>query len=171
MIVTPAYAALMARYNLWQNTSLLAAADGLGAAARDRDRGAFFGSIRGTFSHVLWADLMWLSRFEDSPPPEGGVKGSAGLFPDWPGLVEMRRAADRRIQGWADRLTPEALSDEMTWFSGVLGREVTKPLGLCVAHFFNHQTHHRGQVHAMLTAEGARPGDTDLVMMPEEIGM
>ncbi|HAR51365.1 MAG TPA: damage-inducible protein DinB, partial [Roseovarius nubinhibens] len=62
------------------------------------------------------------------------------------------------------------LASDLAWYSGTLGRDVTRALGLCVAHFFNHQTHHRGQIHAMLTAAGARPGDTDLFVMPEDVG-
>jgi uncharacterized damage-inducible protein DinB len=51
----------------------------------------------------------------------------------------------------------------------VLKGEVRRPRALLIAHMFNHQTHHRGQVHAMLTAAGARPADTDLFMMPDAI--
>lgn len=171
MIMTCAHAALMARYNLWQNENLVHAAQALGDDARRRSRGAFFGSIQGTFSHLLWADRMWLSRFQQSPPPEGGIADSASFFPDWDEFRAQRQAEDRRILGWAGRLTPEALADDLRWHSGALGRDVVRPLGLCVAHVFNHQTHHRGQIHAMLTAAGARPGDTDLFMMPENIGL
>ena len=53
-------------------------------------------------------------------------------------------------------------------FPGMLGREVAKPKALCITHMFNHGTHHRGQIHAMLTAAGATPGDTDLFIMPED---
>lgn len=170
MIVTPGYCALMARYNTWQNRSLVAAAGTLDAPARAADRGAFFGSIRGTLSHLLWADLLWMSRFDGGPRPAGGIAESADLFPDWDALTRERAATDRCILGWADRLGPEALEGVLTWRSGALGREVSRPVGLCVAHFFNHQTHHRGQVHAMLTAAGAAPADTDLFIMPEGIG-
>jgi uncharacterized damage-inducible protein DinB len=55
---------------------------------------------------------------------------------------------------------------DLGWFSGAMGREVTKPKALLVLHMFNHQTHHRGQIHAMLTTAGARPGDTDIPFMP-----
>ena len=49
-----------------------------------------------------------------------------------------------------------------------IGRELSKPRDMLVVHMFNHQTHHRGQVHAMLTAAGARPDDTDLPLMAEQ---
>ena len=47
-------------------------------------------------------------------------------------------------------------------------RAVTKPLALCLARLFNRQTHHRGRIHAMPTAAGARPGGTDPFPMPDE---
>jgi uncharacterized damage-inducible protein DinB len=67
---------------------------------------------------------------------------------------------------WADRLEAAALAGELTWFSGAIGAEVRKPRWLLVTHMFNHQTHHRGQVHCMLTQAGGRPRDTDLPLMP-----
>ncbi|PWE34428.1 damage-inducible protein DinB [Maritimibacter sp. 55A14] len=160
----------MARYNMWQNESLVAACDRLDAAARQRDRGAFFGSIAGTLSHLLWADDLWMARLDGGPAPEGGIAESPRLHSDWTAYKAARAAADRRILNWADRLVPEALEGVLSWHSGAQGREVTRPRALCVAHFFNHQTHHRGQVHAMLTALGIVWGDTDLVFMPEETG-
>ena len=56
----------------------------------------------------------------------------------------------------------------LTWFSGLKQAEVTMPMALCVTHFFNHQTHHRGQIHAMLTAAGVETGGTDVAFMPED---
>ena len=171
MIVTPSWCAMMARYNTWQNRNLLDAADGLDEASLKQDRGAFFGSIAGTLNHLLWADLVWMSRFDGGEAPPGSIPESAGLWPDWGRFRAARAAADRRILGWADRLESDHLAGDLAWFSGAVGRELNRPLALCVGHFFNHQTHHRGQVHAMLTAAGAAPGPTDLFVMPEDIGL
>jgi uncharacterized damage-inducible protein DinB len=169
MPVSPAWCAMMARYNMWQNRNLLGAADDLAPAARVAERGAFFGTIAGTLSHLLWADLVWMARFAGGERPAGDIAGSAGLFDDWPDYKARRAATDDRILAWAEGLSPEDVTGDLTWQSGAAGREVVKPLGLCIAHFFNHQTHHRGQLHAMLTAAGARPGDTDLFLMPDEV--
>lgn len=171
VIASPSSCALMARYNLWQNDSLIAAAETLERAALGEDRGAFFGSIIGTFNHLLWGDLLWMSRFDGGAAPTGGIVQSRDLLPDWASYLRARRQTDQRILGWADRLEPEALLGDLTFHSSMLGRAVTRPMGLCVLHFFNHQTHHRGQIHAMLTAAGAQPGDTDLFVMPEDIGL
>jgi uncharacterized damage-inducible protein DinB len=148
-MITPDYCRTMGRYNLWQNRSLVACADALSADERARDRGAFWGSIAGTLSHLLWGDSVWMSRFEGSPRPPGTIAASPGFAADW-----------------ADGLAAADLAGDLVWFSGVLKREVSMPKALQVVHFFNHQTHHRGQVHAMLTAAGRRPEDTDLIFMP-----
>ena len=164
-MITADYCRTMARYNRWQNGSLYGAADGIGEPARRENRGAFFGSIHGTLSHLLWADMMWMSRFDGSVPPETGISGSVEFIGDWAALRDARGEMDARILSWADGLTDAALQGPLAWYSGAMGREMQEPLSLCIAHFFNHQTHHRGQVHAMLTAAGAKPEDTDLVVM------
>ena len=166
-MVAPEFARTMARYNAWQNGSLYAAAAALSDAARRQDRGAFFRSIHRTLSHLMWGDLMWMSRFDGGTPPGGGIAASADAFPDWDALQVLRQETDARIARWADTLTTDRLAGTLTWYSGAAGREVSRPLSLLVVHFFNHQTHHRGQVHAMLTTAGARPGDTDLFLMPD----
>ncbi len=166
-MIAPHYCRVMARYNMWQNGALIEAAETLTDKARRQDRGAFFGSIFGTFNHLLWGDTMWMSRFDGWSKPEGGIAGSPGFTEDWGAFKTARTIADTRILDWALRLLVGDLDGELTWYSGAAKREVGKPLWICVAHFFNHQTHHRGQIHAMLTAAGARPGDTDLVFMPE----
>ena len=159
---------MMARYNAWQNGSIYGAADGLTDEARREDRGAFFGSIHATLSHLLWGDTMWMSRFDGWDRPEVGMSGSASWIEGWDDLRSRREAADARIASWADGLGEGDLQGELTWYSGVLGRETGAPKARTLVHFFNHQTHHRGQVHAMLTAAGATPGDTDLFLMPQE---
>jgi len=167
-MITPAFCQTMARYNAWQNQSIYMAAATLDEAAREADRGAFFGSIRDTLSHLMWGDLMWISRFDGGEGPGGGIADSAARY-DWAALWAERPKLDARIAAWAWMVSPDELADELRWHSFALGRDMAKPYALCVMHFFNHQTHHRGQVHAMLTAAGARPDDTDLPFMPEEV--
>jgi uncharacterized damage-inducible protein DinB len=164
-MIDPAYVRLMARYNRWQNENLFGTADLLADEARRQDHGAFFGSIHRTLSHLAWGDGTWMSRFTDRPAPGGGAGASPTLYPDWEGLKAVRRALDEDILAWAQAVDPAWLTSEMTWFSGAVGREVTRPVAPTVVHFFNHQTHHRGQVHAMLTRSGVRPGDTDLFLL------
>lgn len=161
-MITPDWARLMAAYNAEMNRRLYAAADTVTEAQRNEDRGAFFGSVHGTLSHLLWGDRTWMSRFDGWQKPDGGIPTSPRLEPDWGALKAARAEADAGIEAWAARLDPAWLRRDLTWFSGAAGREITRPAWLLVTHFFNHQTHHRGQAHALLTAFGARTGDTDL---------
>ena len=168
MAMTAKWCQTMARYNRWQNQSLLAAAADLSDGAWEMDRGAFFGSIRATLSHLLWADAMWMSRFDGWERPGGGMAGSVVFAPDRAAVLAMRGEMDARICDWAERLVDDDLSGELRFQSAALGGEAARPMALCVTHFFNHQTHHRGQIHGMLTQAGCRPGPTDLFLMPDE---
>jgi uncharacterized damage-inducible protein DinB len=161
-----AYVQRMAAYNRWQNENLYGVADTLSDGERRRECGAFFGSIHKTLSHLLWADRIWMSRFTDVPKPEGGIPQSVTLYAEWDGLKRERAAFDELIIGWAEGLDPAWLAGDHTWFSGAAKRELTRPVGVLVTHMFNHQTHHRGQVHCMLTQAGGKPQDTDLMLLP-----
>jgi len=159
---------MMARYNRWQNASLLSAADGLDEAARQMDRGAFFGSIHATLAHVLWADSIWLYRLASWNKPGGVFPGTTGFADDWDDLCIRRRAFDDRLADWAASLDAAWLAGDLIWTSASAGGVRRTSRWSAVVHLFNHQTHHRGQVHAMLTAAGARPDDTDLLLLPAD---
>lgn len=163
------YVRTMARYNRWQNDGLIALTAALPLIEVDRDRGAFFGSIRATLNHILWGDRIWMSRIDGWVPPEGGIAESGTLTLTLAAWKADRQRADARLVTWADGLRPAQLRGRLRWYSGALGRDMDQPVALCVAHLFNHQTHHRGQVHAMLTAAGHSPGATDLFAMPEDL--
>ncbi|MBY0420755.1 MAG: DinB family protein [Parvularculaceae bacterium] len=166
MRIDPDYARVMARYNRWQNQSCYREAARLSEAERKQDRGAFFKSIHGTLSHILFGDQIWLHRFAATPAPRAkSIKESADAYPDFTSLTDDRVAFDDDIIAWANALDPAWLHGDLTWFSEALGREVTRSRALLVVHFFNHQTHHRGQVHALLTSVGLKPDDTDLAFM------
>jgi len=164
-MINKAYLTTMAKYNSWQNRSLYTAAATLSDEARRQDRGAFFGSIHTTLNHLLWADRSWLARFGGGPQFSVAPKDGLSLFADFNDLRGEREATDTAIEDWANALDPQWLEGDLTWFSGLLNREVSMNKQHLVTHFFNHETHHRGQVHAMLTMAGAKPEDTDLMLM------
>ena len=168
-MITPAYIRTMAAYNAEMNRRLYGAAARLSDAERREPRGAFWGSIHGTLNHLLWGDTQWMSRFDNWPKPDVAIKQSAGLFDDFAALSGARERADADISRWAAEVDDAWLAQDMTWFSGAANREVLAPHQLLVTHFFNHQTHHRGQVHAMLTAAGQETGDTDLFLITPQI--
>lgn len=161
------HARLMARYNKWQNENLYSAAETLSEDQRQQDRGAFFKSIHGTLCHILWADRVWMARFDgwDRPNVPGAESGS--MIADFAELRAARETDDARIIAWTDQLPDGDLSGPLEFFSGALQSNVSMPLWTCLTHFFNHQTHHRGQAHALITAAGGKPHDTDLFLMRE----
>ena len=162
-MITPGHVRAMAEYNRWQNENLYGAAEGLDDRARKAPRGAWFGSIHATLNHILYGDQIWMSRFAGTPKPKASsIPDSVGMYEAWDDLKRERTAFDQVIIDWADRLDPAGLAGDLTWLSGAVGRELTSPRWLLVTHMFNHQTHHRGQVHCMLTQAGVRPGSTDL---------
>ena len=126
-MIDRAYVQRMARYNRWQNENLYGVADRLSAAERQRERGAFFGSVHKTLSHLLWGDQTWMNRFAVTPKPPGGIAESVSLYPDWEDLKSHRADFDRIIIDWAATIEPGWLAAEQTYFSGAIRREVTKP--------------------------------------------
>jgi len=160
------YVQTMARYNKWQNESMYGAASNLSADARQKDCGAFFESIHCTLSHLLWGDQIWMHRFADTPMPEAdGIQASTEMICSWEELCEQRAAFDAVILNWSKGIKDTDLEGDLTWFSGAARKEITKPLGFLITQMFNHQTHHRGQVHAMITAAGGSTDDTDLIYL------
>lgn len=165
------YCRLMAAYNRWMNRRLYDAAARLDDAERKRDRGAFFGSIHGTLNHLLVADRLWLGRFRGEPyrPPSLDHELHAELAD----LRREREAVDDAIVELVDGLSAERLGGWLAYetFLAPPGADgpVRKEIGLLAAlvHFFNHQTHHRGQVTDLLVQAGVDPGITDLLYLPE----
>jgi uncharacterized damage-inducible protein DinB len=147
------------------NRRLYDAAARLTDAQRREARGAFWGSIHGTLSHLLWGDQAWMSRFDGWPMPPVKIKQSGGMVEDFAELQRQRVDADTRISAWAGRVDDAWLAQDLVWFSQAAGKELRAPRGFLITHFFNHQTHHRGQAHAMITACGEQTGDTDLFLL------
>lgn len=165
-MISKDYLVLMANYNKWQNKSIYRAANTLSEEERRAPRGVFFGSLHATLNHVLWADQLWMHRFADTPEPLAkDIPSSIDQY-DWENLQVNRQAFDEVIFNWATNLDPSWLVGDLSWFSGAANRDITRPKDLLAAHFFNHQTHHRGQAHAMLTSLACTLDDTDIPFMP-----
>ncbi len=166
-MITVEYCRLMAAYNRWQNQSLIAAADGLSDRQRWADRGAFFKSIAATLNHLYWADALMLARILGDERPHDRITHSLTQPTAWPEFKALRVRRDAEIESWAKRLGGRDLAGNVAWYPpGGAGR-IEMPKTLCVIQLFNHQTHHRGQVHALLTGFGAQPAPTDLPAMPK----
>jgi uncharacterized damage-inducible protein DinB len=151
-MITSAYVRTMAAYNAEMNNRLYAAANRLSEEERRRDRGAFWHSLHGTLVHILWG-------------PATPIKQSDHYLETWAELCAAREKADADISRWAAKVDEAWLDEDLVWFSGAAQREVRAPKRLLVTHFFNHQTHHRGQAHALITAAGEKTEDTDLFLV------
>ncbi len=168
-MITPAYVRTLAAYNAGMNRRLYIPAARLSDADRKAERGAFWGSIHATLEHILWGDYAWMARFDGWEKPPGSLKQSAQWCDDFGQLQAARFEADRRIEQWAGRIDQAWLDQPLHWYSGAAQCEFSTPRSLVVAHFFNHQTHHRGQAHALITAAGEKTEDTDLFLVVPEI--
>jgi uncharacterized damage-inducible protein DinB len=157
-------AVTMASYNHWMNERLYAVCASIPDEERKLDRDAFFGSIHGTLNHLLLADKVWLGRFEGQPFPMRSPDQQ--LYEDFAELRAEREATDRRIQTWASGLTDEILAGEFQFTSILAPGTLTCAYWAAVAHFFNHQTHHRGQLTTLLSQVGKDYGVTDLMLLP-----
>ncbi|HRO83124.1 MAG TPA: DinB family protein [Alicycliphilus denitrificans] len=170
--MTPETAILMARYNRWMNRRMYDAARTLPQQEVLRDRGAFFGSILHTLNHIAAGDTIWLHRFAQHPeapmlraalarfPAPASLRQE--IAPALDGLQAYRDALDEVIDQWAHALTPQQLASPLS-YRNMAGQAHSKILGALVQHFFNHQTHHRGQTSTLLMQAGVDVGVTDLL--------
>ena len=165
-MITPDYCRQMARYNAWQNKGLRKLVPSLPMEELTKDRGAFFGSILGTLNHLLWADMLWLKRLGVHVVPHESKARGVDVTRTGDEWAAARFKADGAITLWADRIRAIDLAGQISWTNSS-GEANSDKAWICVTHFFNHQTHHRGQVHAMLTAAGQTLPDTDLIYLLE----
>ena len=165
----------MARYNRWMNQRLYAACEQLTDAQRKANLGAFFKSIHMTLTHLVLADKMWLARFTVQgvdfaalqpallAVPEGS-NYTSDLHPDWTGLKATRDQLDAAIEQWLAEMQPEFLASTLR-YANTKSVPRAHPAWQALTHFFNHQTHHRGQVTTLLSQSGVDMGTTDLIAL------
>ena len=158
-------ARILAEYNRWMNDRLYAACAELSDNERKQDRQAFFASIHGTLNHLLLGDRLWMGRFVNRPFAVDSL--AQQLYEDFAELSEQRRLLDQEIIDWAGGLSDEALAAPFSFRSTVNPAQWQCPLWVAVTHFFNHQTHHRGQLTTLLSQSGVDYGTTDLIWLPE----
>lgn len=150
---------MLARYNTLANSRLYEVCARLSDAERKRVRPAFFKSIHATLNHIMVGDRIWLTRFEGGEIPSTGL--DAILYEDFDELRAVRTSEDERIESFASGLNEEFLASSIQYRNNQ-GKIYTDPVDLLVAHFFNHQTHHRGQIHDMLTQTEIAPPVLDM---------
>ena len=156
----------LGRYNRLANERLYDACRALTDEERKQPRGAFFGSIHGTLNHILVGDRIWMTRFEGGEASSTNL--DAILHQDFGALREACAVEDARIEAWVAALEAETLRGDIAYVNNE-GRRFNDPVAILLAHFFNHQTHHRGQVTAMLAETDAPYPVLDMhrVLIPE----
>lgn len=152
---------MMAAYNQWANEQVYGAAADLGEEEFGRDVGAFFKSMRGTLNHLLVADRIWLKRFTGQGDAPSAL--DAILHENFARLTTAREAEDRRIVEWIDGLEEKAFAGRFTYMTVTDMRTISQRLAPALTHLFNHQTHHRGQAHMILTVLGRPSINLDLI--------
>ena len=150
---------MLARYNALANRRLYEACARLPDDELKKRRLAFFGSIHGTLNHIMVGDRIWLARFAGEEVPSTNL--DAVLYEDFGELKEARDKEDSRIEAFAAGIDEWFLKGTIRYVNNE-GRTLEDPVELLVAHFFNHQTHHRGQVHDMLSQTEVPPPVLDL---------
>ena len=164
----------MADYNRWMNDKVYQAAAGLPCEELCVDRKAFFGSIIGTLNHLVVADTIWLKRFARHPAGYKSLESitcledpqalNQLLFTELGALLARRQMLDQVIVEWTAALT-EADLDTVMAYSNTTGIKAERNFYGLLTHFFNHQTHHRGQATTLLSQAGVDVGSTDLLAL------
>jgi uncharacterized damage-inducible protein DinB len=160
---------LMARFNAWVNGRLYDSVALLPDDAYRAQRGAYFGSIHRTLNHLLVVGRLWTRRIEGAEHGIGSLDQI--LYDDFAALRRAQAAEDRRLVALVDGLDDAALRRPVT-YRRIIGEgfETVRTDRILIT-LFNHQTHHRGQIHALLTQAGVEPAPWDVIVYLEEAGL
>lgn len=157
-----AYFRQLSRYNAWANARLYAACAELPDEERKRRRPSFFGSIHRTLNHILVGDRIWLSRLDGKP--HGVTSLDQELYGDFAELRAARGREDSRLSAIVGGYKDEDLARVLAYRS-MAGEAKSVPMVQVLGHLFNHQTHHRGQVHGLLSDTAVAPPSLDLLYL------
>ena len=160
---------MLAAYNEWANRRLYDAAAGLPDEDYRAERGAFFGSLHGTLNHILVGDRIWMRRFTGTG--DAPQRLDAILHDDFHELRAARRAEDARIVAYIAGLGAADLDGVVRYRTLRDPTEIEQPLVPLLLHFFNHQTHHRGQAHCLLTGFKGEAPSFDLLIFQRQTGI
>ena len=141
---------MFAGYNAWCNERLYDAAAKVSDADYRAPRGVFFKSLHGTLNHLLVGDRIWMKRFTsvgEMPPSLDAI-----LYDDFAALRAARRSQDTLIARYIERLSESDLNRTIRYRTVTNPQSIEQALAPALDHFFNHQTHHRGQAHALLSS-------------------
>lgn len=152
----------LARYNRWANAQLYEVVRSLSTEDFHAPRSGFFGSLCGTLNHLYVGDRCWLARFEGIPVPHRQLDEIPHPLPDH--LWAARQVEDHRILRLVDEAAEDWFGKTLRYKSMAYDQDISMPIDAALLHFFNHQTHHRGQAHAMLSSTEATPPELDFAL-------
>jgi len=161
--------AMFARYNAWANSRVYGAAAELNDSEYRADRGAFFGSVHGTLNHLLVTDRIWMHRFTGQGPTYRAL--NAIPYDAFEALRTAREREDERIIAFVDALDEATLASHFSYTRASTAESIVQLLAPALSHLFNHQTHHRGQIHTLLTGLGREAPSLDLAFFQRETGI
>ncbi len=150
---------MLAQYNRAANARLYAVLAELDDAAYYSKRQVSLGSVHALLNHMLLGDRIWMSRFAGggkTTPPLNTV-----LCETFTELHAARLEEDQQIETFFQKADEDFLRRPLR-YTNSQGKDYTESAPLAVLHFFNHQTHHRGQMHVMLSQSGIQPPSLDL---------
>lgn len=157
--MTPNELIQLAEYNKWANQTLYKSCANLPEADYKAERPSFFGSIHNTLNHILVGDRIWFGRFEGAPEK---LSLSDILYQDFSSLQKAREIEDSRILKYAQSISQHTLDNDLS-YTNVAGDNHCDPMSALLRHAFNHQTHHRGQVHCLLSQTDVPPPSLDIM--------
>jgi uncharacterized damage-inducible protein DinB len=168
----------MSQYNQWMNQKIYQVAQQLGNKKIQQDQGAFFDSLFGTLNHIYVADIIWLRRFSQHAKKYSSLNQLPKLSSyttlnqtvanNLETLNQLRQELDNIIINWCQEIDFQDLEDNLS-YTDTKGNPYQKNFGQLIHHFFNHQTHHRGQASTLISQQGLDVGVTDLLnIIPEQ---
>ncbi len=164
--MTPNEIRTLFSYNRWANHLLLVACEPLSPSAFTHDLGTSHGSVRGTLVHTLWAEWIWLRRWQGTSPKQVFAEDE---FPDVAAIAARWAEVDRDREVLLGGLTENRIAGPVG-YENLKGQRWEYPLGHMMQHVVNHSSYHRGQVVTLLRQLGLKPPTTDFLVFFDEGG-
>jgi uncharacterized damage-inducible protein DinB len=162
--MNPEDAQTLIDFNQWANRRIVAGTRSARSNDFARDLGTSFGSIRGTLVHIMWAEWIWLRRWQGQSPKQ---VFAAEDFADAAAIGERWKEIERGQHEFASQLTEPRLNQPVA-YENLQGQRWEYTLGHMMQHVVNHSSYHRGQIVTLLRQLGASAPATDLLVFFDE---
>ncbi|MHA1598987.1 MAG: DinB family protein [Alphaproteobacteria bacterium] len=161
--------AMLAGFNRWANGHIYDCCAMLTEDDYRQDRGAFFGSVHNTLNHLLLIDMLWGARISGTTPP--AITGLDDiLYDDFDEMRDARKTEDEKLIALVEGLSGDDLQTAVSYTLSN-GTAMRTERWLMLSTLFNHQTHHRGQIHCLLTQSDVSIPPIDIIYYAREVGL